>query len=186
MRGPAVLLAGFLAASSAAVTFGQDSRAPEKPASAAEPAAPGAFSASGEVLDRLSAALAGDWETTTAKGKTLRVEWRPVSGGTALLETFGAGSGRETLTVFHADGTRLLATHYCAQGNVPRLRFTGGDRKKRFEFDFLDATNLADESRSHLVRLVLEILSPSSYRQTEVYSESGKADSTELVFRKHD
>ena len=32
------------------------------------------------------------------------------------------GSGRETMTVFHPDHDDLVLTHYCAQGNQPRLR----------------------------------------------------------------
>src|SRR5262249_23574462 len=65
--------------------------------------------------------LAGDWEARTEKGSVIRVSYRLVSNDSVLVQSFVTGSGKETMTVFHADGARLLATHYCAQGNQPRL-----------------------------------------------------------------
>ena len=157
---------------------------PPAPATTAESAPPaGAFTAAEESLERLASALAGEWQTTTAKGKTLRVSFQPVSAGSALVERFGLG-GRETMTVFHVDGTRLLLTHYCAQGNAPRLRLGGGDRKTKFEFEFVDATNLPDEKKSHLVRRIVELGGEGRFRSTEIYSENGKTDTTVLDFQR--
>src|SRR5579883_1826017 len=65
--------------------------------------------------------LAGEWEAKTRSGATVRVVYRLTSASSVLLQTWQPGSTRETVTVFHADNGRLMATHYCAQGNQPRL-----------------------------------------------------------------
>src|SRR5688572_11955783 len=70
-------------------------------------------------FERLKA-LVGDWESPLPDGRRLRVSYHLFSADSVLLETFGMT--RPTLTAFHLDGDRLLATHYCAQGNQPRLR----------------------------------------------------------------
>src|SRR5262245_41826883 len=118
--------------------------------------------------------LAGHWKATTASGKSMLVDYRLISNDTALIEAYNAGSPRETMTVFHADGGSLMATHYCAQGNQPRLRLVPNARG--LVFAFFDATNLPDPSASHLVRLELSLEPDGSLKRTETYRERGKDD----------
>jgi hypothetical protein len=129
-------------------------------------------------FDRLSS-IAGQWRSTGAGGKPLAVDYRLMSAGTVLVETYGAGSGSETLTIFHPDGARTLATHYCAQGNQPRLKLESSS-PTRWIFTFLDSTNLQDPEASHLVRLVLELTDAKHLVRTETYREKGKEDVSRL------
>jgi hypothetical protein len=129
-------------------------------------------------------ALVGDWEATTASGKTVRASYRLVSNESALVETFGTSSGKETLTIFHLDGPRMLATHYCAQKNQPRLALRATPDDKRFEFAFVDATNLTDPRASHLTKLDVALLDADHFDKTEVYEEAGQVDRTVLAFRR--
>src|SRR5438552_1982920 len=110
-------------------------------------------------------ALAGKWEAKTEKGATIRVSYRLVSNDTVLVQDFRTASGKETLTVFHSDGPRLLATHYCAQGNQPRLRLDPGSNPGKMVFTFADATNLASPSMAHMVRLEVHLEGPESYTE---------------------
>ncbi len=126
--------------------------------------------------------LAGHWKATTASGKSMAVDYRLISNDTVLIEAYNAGSPRETMTVFHADGASLIATHYCAQGNQPRLRLAPGS--KALVFDFFDATNLPDPSSSHLVRLELSLEPDGSLKRTETYREHGKDDISTLVLHR--
>src|SRR5262245_62991488 len=112
----------------------------------------------------------------------MAVDYRFISNNTVLVEAYNAGSPRETMTVFHADGASLIATHYCAQGNQPRLRLAPGS--KGLVFVFFDATNLPDPSSSHLVRLELSLEPDGSLKRTETYRERGKDDISTLVDRK--
>jgi hypothetical protein len=122
--------------------------------------------------------LVGDWEASNAKGPVYSISFRLVSADSVLVQTYTTRSGRETLTLFHLDGPRLLATHYCAQGNQPRLRLAAVSGA-RYTFEFADATNLAEKA-SHLRRLDLELLDPDHARETETYVSDDKDDVTIL------
>src|SRR5262245_45457558 len=86
--------------------------------------------------------LIGEWETKLATGSIIRVSYRAIAGNSAIVETFTTASGRETLTIYHPDGPNLIATHYCAQGNQPRLRLDPTSSSSILQFVFHDATNL--------------------------------------------
>jgi hypothetical protein len=174
----------FLAPLFIAACHGPPSRAVPPPprlhVSAA--AAPGCADPAG-AFTGLSA-LVGDWEATTASGKTLRVSYRLVSADSALVETFNVGSGRETLTIFHLDGARVLATHYCAQKNQPRLALTAQPDPKHFTFSFVDATNLPDPNASHLTRLEIALVDDAHFEKTEIYEDEGKPERTAFAFHR--
>jgi hypothetical protein len=129
-------------------------------------------------FDRLQA-IAGDWKATSTAGKSLNIIYHLMSAGTVLVETYGAGSGRETMTVYHPDGSTLIATHYCAQGNQPRLHLQSA-AAAHWVFMFADATNLPDPNASHLVRLELQLIDPNHLVRTETYRENGKEDVAKL------
>lgn len=54
-----------------------------------------------------------------------------------------------SLTVYHRDGDDLIATHYCPQGNQPRLKMVSPSKKGEIRFDFKDATNLENLDQPH-------------------------------------
>lgn len=143
-------------------------------------------SAPAQTAERAFAGLAritGNWEAKVgAKGTIIRVNLRRISNDSAVVETYTTPSGRETLTIFHPDGSRLLATHYCAQGNQPRLVLDANSTATEMTFRYLDATNLKSEDDSHLVRLVLKIRDEAHFEKTEVYRERGVEDVTVYQF----
>jgi hypothetical protein len=95
--------------------------------------------------------LEGTWEGSTDEGTRIAIGFRAISGGSAVAETFGVT--RPTMTLYHADHGELVATHYCAQGNQPRLRaVTIEPRRVRFVQESI--TDL-DPTESHLVDLEL-------------------------------
>lgn len=126
-----------------------------------------------EAFEKLGS-LVGDWEAKTEKGAVIRINYRLVAADSVLVQTYTTPSGRQTLTVFHRDGSNLLATHYCAQGNQPRLRLDGAGTDKSLAFQFLDATNLSDAQGSHLHRLQVVLVDSDHHVQTETYSAEGK------------
>jgi hypothetical protein len=127
--------------------------------------------------------IAGNWQAIVAtKGAIVRLNLRAISNDSALVETFRTPIGRETLTVFHPDGNRLLATHYCAQANQPRLALDPTSTSTEMTFRFVDATNLKSQRDAHLVRLVLKIADDDHFEKTEVYTENGVEDVTTYHF----
>ncbi len=126
--------------------------------------------------------LVGNWEAKTASGAIIRVSYRPISRDSALVETFTTPSGVETLTIYHPDGPNLLATHYCAQGNQPRLRLQPESTKTTLQFSFYDATNLRAPTASHLTRLRFQLRDADHFDKTEIYTEGGTDGETVLKF----
>ncbi len=128
---------------------------------------PGALHRASEAeFDQLTG-LAGRWKCT-GPDAAVDITYRLVSNESALVETFVPSSGGETLTIFHFDSPSLIATHYCAQGNQPRLALqsvTAGT----FDFRFRDATNLPDPSVAHLDQLELELIDADRIERQETY-----------------
>jgi len=79
--------------------------------------------------------LEGAW-----KAGDVRLTYRLISNDSALVETFVTAKGRETMTVLHRDGAGLVLTHYCAQGNQPRLRLSA-QTAESLTFSLADFTN---------------------------------------------
>lgn len=104
-------------------------------------------------------ALAGTWEGNIngdAKEKTT-VSYRVIANGSAVVETLFGGTPVEMETIFHMDGARLLATHYCAGGNQPRLNAIKIE-PKMLTFEMIDATNLPDKKLPHMGALRIEFV----------------------------
>jgi len=149
------------------------------PATAAEPARPTV------PWERLKT-LVGTWQRTeasTAAQKAFRVRYRLISADTVLVEEFGDPAKQVTQTMFHADGSRLLATHYCAQGNQPRLQLRA-DAPAGLVFEFVDATNLRTPSDSHLVRLTLRWKDADHLVREEVYASNGREEASTLLLER--
>lgn len=93
------------------------------------------------------AALAGEWKVQ--ESASLRIVFEPTAGGSVIVERWMRGERMHSMTVYHLDGERLIATHYCPQGNQPRLVASPADDGET-RFTFLDATGLdPDESFQH-------------------------------------
>ena len=127
--------------------------------------------------------LVGSWEATSTKGSTIQVSYRLTANESVLVEEWMPGSSRATLTVFHSDKKRVIATHYCSQGNQPRLQLNAGSTADRWVFTYFDATNLSPGA-AHLVRLEFALDGAAQLVKTETYDEGGKPDVTVLRFHR--
>lgn len=128
--------------------------------------------------------LAGTWKLlapTSIKASAFRISYRTISRGTALVETFGDPKADVTETIYHLDGPHLMLTHYCAQGNQPRLRRAAGSTTTALHFTFLDTTNLAQQQDSHLVDLRFEFEPDGHLIREETYRENGRDNISTLI-----
>jgi hypothetical protein len=116
--------------------------------------------------------LVGAWKGTRPDGHEHRVDYRLSAGGSVLVETWTLGAGRESLTLYHLDGTRLLATHYCPQGNQPRLQLTAVKDDGTLSFEFLDGTNLGVKDKSHQHAFWLRLDGEHGFTRSETYVEN--------------
>lgn len=131
--------------------------------------------------------MAGTWkrvDATTPAQQAFRVKYHLISADTALVETFGDPAGRVTQTVYHRDGAAIMATHYCAQGNQPRLRTLPGAAGGELKFAFVDVSNLKSPGASHMVRLSLQRIDATHLLRKETYLTDGKEEETTLTLEK--
>jgi hypothetical protein len=115
--------------------------------------------------------LVGQWKgkydgPDAAGAGEIRLSCELVSNGTALLETMDSAHDATMITVYHPDGSRLMATHYCAAGNQPRLAASGlSPDGKTLTFRFLDATNVADPDGELMNELVVTFVDADHFVQ---------------------
>jgi len=112
--------------------------------------------------------LAGVWRPADDPQSPLRIRFSLTAGGTVLVETWEVRGRSHSLTLYHRDGAGLLATHYCPQGNQPRLAFAGRNASG-LHFAFRDATDLAP-GESHQHDLWFELSDPDRPLRSETYA----------------
>jgi hypothetical protein len=112
-------------------------------------------------------ALAGEWvaaeDGEMSKKGDLVARYALTAGGSALVETVFPGSPHEMVTVYHADGPDVVLTHYCMEGNQPRMRARNADGS-RFDFKFDGGTNIDPRRDRHMHSASLEIVGDDEIR----------------------
>ncbi len=126
-------------------------------------------------------ALVGDWRNAERPDSALRIRFSLTAGGTVLVEEWRRGTEPHSLTLYHRDGARLIATHYCPQGNQPRLVLASSGTK--LSFRYRDATDLG-AGESHLHDLAFNLTDPAHPVRSETYrSKAGDEPSTLRLVR---
>jgi hypothetical protein len=138
------------------------------PAAAGKPAA--------AAFERFKA-LSGDWvaaeDGEMAKKGDLVARYAVTAAGSAVVETIFPGSAHEMVTVYHADGPDLVLTHYCMEGNQPRMRAKAASGS-RFDFAFDGGTNIDPKRDRHMNSASLELLGPDEIRSQWTELAEGK------------
>lgn len=116
-------------------------------------------------LDTLKA-LAGTWTADTDGDGTREstLEYKVTSAGHAVCETLFVGTEHEMITMYHADGKALVATHYCAAGNQPRLTCAAPEAGKPLTFTYKDCCNLAS-GEGYMGALTITVKDANSFAQ---------------------
>jgi hypothetical protein len=127
-------------------------------------------------LDRFKA-LAGDWvaaeDNEMVKKGDLVARYSVTAAGSAVVETIFPGSPHEMVTVYHADGGDLVLTHYCMEGNQPRMR-ARNPKGSRFEFVFDGGTNIDPKRSRHMNSAWFELAGPDEIRAEWTELADGK------------
>ena len=106
----------------------------------------------GGIMEKL-AKLEGDWTLLDENGEETGMigsTFRMTSAGSVLVEVMAPDEGHEMFNMFHADGERVLMTHYCAAGNQPRMEVRATDDEDRLELRFESVTNLSSPDENHM------------------------------------
>jgi hypothetical protein len=156
-----------IAASAALVLFGAGLAA----AAPAEPAKPATAA-----FERFKA-LAGDWvaaeDGEMARKGDLVARYAVTAGGSAVVETVFPGQAHEMVTVYHADGPDLVLTHFCMEGNQPRMRAKAA-QGSRFDFAFDGGTNIDPKRDRHMHSATMALLGADEIRTEWTELAEGK------------
>ena len=90
------------------------------------------------------------------------------------------GSQPHSLTLYHRDGETLVATHYCPQGNQPRLTLMPTSAAKVPRFRFRDATDLDAEKEAHVTAIAFDMSPKDMVLRSETYRQAGKDEASQL------
>lgn len=119
--------------------------------------------------------LVGQWEASSEKGKVTS-SYELVSNGTALVEHITVPGEGTMLTVYNRDGNRLVLTHYCSEGNQPRMQAEAFDpASNQIRFDFLSAGNLGSAADGHMHSAKITLLGPDTFNAEWAFYRDGKA-----------
>jgi hypothetical protein len=101
--------------------------------------------------------LVGVWEKEDSKSSGFNISFELTANDTTLIETWNHKGRKHSLTLYHLNGNNLMATHYCPQGNQPRLHLSNDSTPEEISFSYFDATNLEnlDDSHQHSLGFVM-------------------------------
>jgi hypothetical protein len=121
--------------------------------------------------------LAGEWlaaeDGEMAKKGTLVARYAVTASGSAVVETVFPGTPHEMVTLYHAEGRDLVLTHYCVNGNQPRMRARDA-AAPRIEFAFDGGANVDPRRGRHMHSAVFEFVGPDELKNAWTEHADGK------------
>ncbi len=130
--------------------------------------------------------LEGEWLVVDEQGEVLDQvgsEFRLTANGSALREFMFPGDEHEMLNVYHADGDRVLMTHYCGAGSQPRLEVVPAEEGEGLLLKFDSITNLPSPDAHFMHHAEYEWGGDDRLTTTWYGSENGKVSDETMVMR---
>jgi hypothetical protein len=128
--------------------------------------------------------LAGNWESQGEDGS-----WKPgstftvTSGGSVVREIMMPGKPFEMTNMYHMDGGDIVATHYCAAGNQPRMR-AHGMNGNTLAFHFDSVTNLKKTDHGVMREMAITFIDNDHFEVAWTnYDVDGKKSEHSPVFK---
>jgi hypothetical protein len=85
-------------------------------------------------------------------------------GNSSVMQTFGAGTPSEMISMYHQDGkNELIHTHYCAIGNQPSMTFASTGQEGVIDFKFTKGTNMDVDADYHAHASNIKIIDEDTY-----------------------
>lgn len=125
--------------------------------------------------------MLGDWRKEDGDRKTFYISFQETANGSVLIENWIRKGKSHSLTIYHLDGEKLLATHYCPQENQPRLKLDIPTKEDAVAFTFQDATNLSDINDSHQHSLSFQFMAADKVVRNESYIENGEISESSMT-----
>jgi hypothetical protein len=95
--------------------------------------------------------LDGTWTGGVGQpdGDAAKVIYKVTAGGSVVMETLFPGTDHEMISMYHLEQGELIATHYCAMGNQPRMKLSKATPTE-FTFDFVGGVGIDPEKSAHI------------------------------------
>ena len=131
--------------------------------------------------------LVGSWEGLANEGNQkipTNARFKMIADDSALMAWLNEGSKNdEMITMFHMNGNDLMATHYCAAHNQPRMVLVNGGDPDHLIFKFKDGTNIQPRG-GHMQQVAFIFDGANHHIEEWTYLENGKEDTTRFDFRR--
>ena len=130
--------------------------------------------------------LEGEWMVVDEQGEVqdkVGSEFRLTANGSALREFMDPGGQHEMLNVYHADGDRVLMTHYCGAGSQPRLEVVPAEEGDGLLLEFDSITNLPSPDAHFMHHAEYEWDGADRLTTTWYGSQNGKVSDDVMVIR---
>jgi hypothetical protein len=128
--------------------------------------------------------LVGEWEGKN-EGGPVKITYTLVSGGTALMERMQPATEAEMITMYSADGDKIVVTHYCSEGNQPSMKTeTLKATANKYSFSLVSVSGLKSPDAGHMTGLVLTLLDKDHLKQEWTYTDKGKTSTNSFEFRR--
>jgi len=125
--------------------------------------------------------LVGTWLKEGGDRPNFEVLFELTANNSVLVETWLRKGIKHSLTVYHLNIDTIMATHYCPQGNQPRLELSQSSTMSHLNFDFFDATNLKVPTDSHQHSLGFKFMTKNKIKRLESYMSGSGEDQSELT-----
>jgi hypothetical protein len=122
--------------------------------------------------------LVGTWVAVGEDGKPTEQVMSVIkltAGGSAVHETFFPGQPMEMVSVYTAEGSDVLMTHYCVLGNQPRMKASPSASDKQIKFEFAGGSNLDVNKDKHMHAATLTLVDADTIELDGTAWENGAA-----------
>ena len=120
--------------------------------------------------------LVGTWKgTADMHGKTSDVTntFELTSGGSAILEKVCAGSDHEMVSVYSAEGGKMMMTHYCSLGNHPEMSLMKASDNE-MDFEMKGTKGIGSVKDMHMHGMTISWKDPDHITETWYLYVGGK------------
>jgi len=120
--------------------------------------------------------LAGDWEGKNSSGTLVKLTYKVVSNGSAVMEHLQPGKESEMITMYTLDGARIVVTHYCSAGNQPTMQTAPAPAANgKYDFSFVRVSGTKTPDEGHMASLSISIPDKDHLRQVWTFDDHGKS-----------